>query len=651
MDFFQRQEIARRNTKWLEVYFALAVIGTILALYAVAIAFYSYESSQDISSPDDWWNPQLFLGVSVVTLAIIGCGSLYKISALSGGGYKVAEMLGGRPVNSQTTLPNERKLINVVEEMAIASGTPVPQIYILPDKGGINAFAAGHSTGDMVICVTEGSLQTLTRDELQGVIGHEFSHILNGDMKLNLRLMGLVFGILCLTIIGKVLLRTRGRKNPLPFIGLAMIVIGGVGFFFAKLIKSAANRQREFLADASSVQFTRNPGGLANALKKVGACGSRVDEPNADDASHLFFANGMPESFFGWMSTHPPLEQRIKELDPNWDGQFITPPEAPDDADDSQTARAPATAGLPFAPGNIIGTAVGTAILAGTTAPFAGKTDVDVDPTVPGLLPHIGAPTTKHLEYAANILASLPAPLVDAAHDPTGAIGLIYALLLSPDETLRQAQLQSLSSEPVVVKEMKDLLPLVQALESRAKFPLVTLCVFALRSISPAQYAQFKQDIQSLLSTGGQTDLFAYALQKLILRRLDSNFHPVPNPRPQYYGIQQLLPDCSILLSALACAGAGQDDKEAISKAFAQGAKALQVPADSLQLDPSDYDLGKIDTALQHLNLASLPLKKLILNACAETVAADGVIEENEAELLRAISDTFDCPIPPFLTI
>ena len=268
------------------------------------------------------WNPQLFLVATVGTLSVIALGSGFKTLELAQGGSTVATMLGGRLVDPTTSDPDERKLRNVVEEMAIAAGVPVPQVYLLPEERGINAFAAGHSTSDAVVAVTAGAVRLLTRDELQGVIGHEFSHILNGDMRLNLRLMGIIFGILCLTVIGRVLLYTRSRsskdKNPLPLLGLALIVIGWVGVFFGRLIQAAVSRQREFLADASSVQFTRNPAGLAGALKKIGGLefGSKLEAAHAEEASHMFFGNGMGESFFHMMDTHPPLAERIKAIDP-----------------------------------------------------------------------------------------------------------------------------------------------------------------------------------------------------------------------------------------------------------------------------------------------------------------------------------------------
>ncbi|HUB66729.1 MAG TPA: M48 family metallopeptidase [Candidatus Methylacidiphilales bacterium] len=640
MDFFQRQETARRNTKWLEVYFVFAVIGTILAVYALAVMINITEFRDDDESVGvaDFWNPELLLGVSMVTGFIILCGSVYKISQLSAGGSVVAEMMNGVPVDPRTTDPGERRLLNVVEEMAIASGTPMPKVYILPGEETINAFAAGHSTSDMVVCVTHGALQYLKRDELQGVIGHEFSHILNGDMRLNLRLMGIVFGIISLVVIGKILLQTRGEKNPLPLVGLALIAIGSIGAFFGKLIKSAVSRQREFLADASSVQFTRNPAGLANALKKVGSGGSRIHEPNAEEASHLFFANGLSESIFEWMSTHPPLEQRIQELDPAWDGQFISyeamEKEAVSQEIESRADAAPAESGARSG-----GIPTAASFPAGAGAAIATS----------AILTQSGAPTARHLDYAASIIAGLPRPLAAASRDPLAATALVYALLVSRDEKLRNFQLQQVEADPPVLEQTGQLLPFAQTLESRARLPLLTLSMTALRHLDADQYAAFAKNLDAIINANKEANLFAYALQKVILRRLAPNFRPSPKPVILFRDLKPLIPDCTVILSALAYAG--QTDAAGVEKAFNQGLTQLGLPPGNVHPDPASYDLTKIDDALKRINQATPQIKKTVLSACAETVAADGVILENEAELLRAIADTLDCPIPPFLDI
>ena len=332
MDFFANQDKARKQTKVLVIYFVIAVLCIIASVYiASLLIFYGADARQQPpgAPPPELvlWDPQLFLYVVLGTLSVVITGSLYKTAALAKGGSAVAESLGGRLVDPNTTHPDERKLRNVIEEMAIAAGVPVPKIYVLDDEKGINAFAAGHTPDDAAIGVTRGCMTLLDRDELQGVIGHELSHVLNGDMRLNLRLMGVIFGILCLAVIGRVLMYSRGgrNRNPLMFLGLALIVIGAIGVFFGRLIQAALSRQREFLADASAVQFTRNPAGLSGALQKIGGVGSQVASAHAGEASHMFFGNGMGKSFLGILATHPPLTERIRAIDPSWDGKFKQP--------------------------------------------------------------------------------------------------------------------------------------------------------------------------------------------------------------------------------------------------------------------------------------------------------------------------------------
>ena len=328
MDFFAHQDQARKHTKVLVVYFVIAVACIIASVYlASLVIFYGTQSQQQPGNPTPelvLWDPKIFLYAMLGTLGVVIVGSLYKTVELAKGGSAVAESLGGRLISPNPTNPDERKLRDVIEEMAIASGVSVPKIYVLDEDEGINAFAAGHAPGDAAIGVTRGCMTLLNRDELQGVIGHEFSHLLNGDMRLNLRVMGVIFGILCLAVIGRILLYSRGRrdKNPLMLLGLALIIIGAIGTFFGRLIQAAISRQREFLADASSVQFTRNPAGLSGALQKIGGVGSRIESPHAGEANHMFFSDGLGKSFFRMMDTHPPLEERIRAIDPGWDGKF-----------------------------------------------------------------------------------------------------------------------------------------------------------------------------------------------------------------------------------------------------------------------------------------------------------------------------------------
>ncbi|PYJ05526.1 MAG: Zn-dependent protease with chaperone function, partial [Verrucomicrobia bacterium] len=655
MDFFDRQEQARRN-----------IVSLIAAVYLAVLLIFTGVSLHQHRYQDDrpqWalWNPQLFLGAAVGTLAVITIGSLVKTSELSQGGSSVATMLGGRLVNPNTTDPNERKLLNVVEEMAIASGVPVPQVYVMDQEEGINAFAAGHSTSDAAVSVTHGALKLLTRDELQGVIGHEFSHILNGDMRLNLRLMGLIFGILCLAVIGRVLLQTRGRssrdRNPLPVLGLALLLIGWIGVFFGRLIQAAVSRQREFLADASSVQFTRNPEGLSHALQKIGrwSFGSRIESPHADQASHMFFGNGVSKPLFGLMATHPSIADRIRAIDANWDGNF--PPIPKEQVEMVQRAAVDAFE-REAAESSLMETMLGEAglsslagaehearsegrdafsdtVSAAITAKRASESGRFPAPPViaPGsLLAGVGVPTTAHLRYAEELRNAIPAGLQAAARDPLGACALIYCLLLSDDEAARQKQVAELTAatSAATVQETLRLWPQVAPVAARAKLPMVDLALSAVRHLSAAQYDQFSRALQALIESDNQVDLFEYVLQKIVLRHLDPHFRGARKPLVQYYALKPLAPDCAVLLSALA--RLGQDDPAAVEAGFQRGAGPLSYAAQvGLSLVPADQsDLARVDAVLNRLAQAAPQIKRNVLEACAQTVAADGVIQEME---------------------
>ncbi len=573
------------------------------------------------------------------TAALISGGSLYKIASLAGGGHTVAELLGGRLLQPQTADPDERRILNVVEEMAIAAGTPVPPVYLLENEDGINAFAAGRSPNDAVVAVTRGCVRTLSRDELQGVIAHEFSHILNGDMRLNLRLMGVLFGILLIGLTGYILLRSssggtvrlgardddRRGVNPLPFIGLALYVIGYVGVFFANLIKAAVSRQREFLADASAVQFTRNPDGIAGALKKIGALaeGSAIREPRAEEASHMFFGNvGGAGQLFGLLSTHPPLAERIRRIDPSFDGDFSKVRlEAPSDrppAGALAEARRPRSRSFSFNPAQAVAS-VGT----------------------------IAAP---HLLYAQGLLEDLPRNLSAQVKDPLGAQAAVFALLLDSGEAVRQQQIYWLQRNvhPAVVQLMRVVVPEARGLAPEARLPLVELAVPALRQMSKAQVHDFLSGVKTLVEADRKLTIFEYALQRLLLRHLVTYFLNQTPPPPRYTVPLPLIEPTQVVLSALA--RAGESSPERARNAFAAGVSALGWPDVRMELSVEEsIDLTRLDAALQTLDGASRPLKKQILLACAACVGYDGQVTIEEGELLRAISDSIDCPMPPLI--
>ncbi|HEX5219732.1 MAG TPA: M48 family metallopeptidase [Verrucomicrobiae bacterium] len=645
MDFFERQDKARRNTKWLVFYFIAAVVLIVASVYlALLFIFHSASNFQHGSQPPVFalWNPKLFLLAASGTLAIITCGSLFKTAQLSSGGSAVAESLGGRLLNTNTNDPAERKLLNVVEEMAIASGVPMPQVYVMDDEQGINAFAAGHTLNDAVIGVTRGCITTLKRDELQGVIGHEFSHILNGDMRLNLRLMGIIFGILCLAVIGRILLHSRGSsrgKNPLPIIGLVLILFGWIGVLFGRLIQSAVSRQREFLADASAVQFTRNPAGLSGALQKIGALaqGSQMQSEHAAEASHLFFGNPMTSSLFNVFATHPPLEERIRAIDPGWDGKFPDVLKATLEESESVVGepKKPRSAFPPIIPGFPAG-----------VAGLASAASVSTE----SILPSLGNPTPQHLRYAVELRDSLPENIRAAAHHPQQACALLFSMLLSDDSNLRASQLEQLAqrTSSEISNQAAALWPEVSTIRRRARLPVVNLALPALDRLTADEFRRFNEALTWLIRSDRRIVLFEFVLQKIIQRQVEARFANQKPTAIQFYSIRPLVPDCAVLLSALA--HSSHPDPTEVAKAFQTGVPYLRTGDVALRMLPSDQSgLADVSKSLDRLALATPQIKKNLLDACAHVVGADGLIHENEAELLRGIAETLDCPMPPFI--
>jgi Zn-dependent protease with chaperone function len=631
-DFFDNQDRARRNTGRLVLLFILAVLAIVAMLYVIAVVVFGYQGQDPHTGAMRWdlrwWEPELLAQVGLAALAVVGGGSLYKTTQLRGGGKVVAEGLGGRLIHSDTRDLVERKLQNVVEEMAIASGTATPPVYMLDDERGINAFAAGFSPSDAVIGVTRACAEQLSRDELQGVIAHEFSHILNGDMRLNIRLMGVIHGILIIGIIGYFLLRSSmftggsgrrgGRDNSgaaLLAVGFGLMVVGFLGTFFGNLIKASVSRQREFLADSSAVQFTRNPGGIAGALKKIGGfeTGSRIDNPNAPEVSHMFFSRGIASGINALFSTHPPLPERIRRLDPSFDAGSARP-----------RAAGPRTA------------EVGVSGLVG--APAAAGAAID----------QIGQPTPAHLDYAARLIAGLPAAIAESAHETYGARALIYALLIDRDAESRRIQLERLAShaDPAVHDETRKLLPLVEGVGAEVRLPLIDMAIPALRELSPSQYEVFKANVVELIRADRKIDLFEWTLQRILLCHLAPEFEKVRAPRVKYSSLEGVAPHCEVVLSTLAHAGARSE--EAARRALERGVGELDVPG--LDFLPADQcGLARLDEALSVLNELAPRQKGRFLHACALTVSTDREVTVMEAELFRATADSLGCPMPPLL--
>jgi Zn-dependent protease with chaperone function len=643
MDFFASQDAARQKTSLLLLYFALAVLFIIIAIYLAITFLFAYQQTKTGQfDPSQFWNPDMFVSVVSVTLIVVISGSLYKIAILRSGGARVAEMLGGRliPASSKDFL--EKRLLNIVEEMAIASGVPVPPVYLMEKEKGINAFAAGFSPDDAVIGITKGTLETLNREELQGVVAHEFSHVLNGDMWLDLKLVGFLHGILLIALIGRSILRgssrSRNNKNSggAVLFGLVLLILGYIGVLFGKLIKSGVSRQREYLADASAVQFTRNPYGLAGALKKIGglASGSLIEHSKAEEISHMFFSNGLKASWIGAFSTHPPLAERITRLDPGFDGTFpkvIQKQVGATGADKIETKEKQPVEKIPKG-----AAVIALAILA-------------ADPK--NITRDIGTPVQEHMEFARRLLDSLPQQLREAASDPFGARAVIYGLLLDRDEDVRARQVEQLqfTADHAVFEATEKIFPFMLALDDDARLPLMDLAMPSLRSLSLPQFRRFEENINSLVVSDSRRSLFEFTRRRVIVRRLEKSFVTPQRSVKEIDTVQEVAQEVSCILSLLA--NVGHEDKTA-AQAFAGAAATFkQQGAIFHYLTKKECKGIKLDNVLNRLARLSPKVKQSLITACFQSLVHDKKITMKEAEFFRLLVYALDTPLPPWVKI
>lgn len=628
MDFFSHQDRCRTRTLVLVALFTAAVVLVVISVYfAVQIGFFLITERTKAPTPGfEWVNTQRFMLVALVTLAIIALSSVVRIVQLSKGGGTVAESLGGKLLNRSNGDRMEKRLLNVVEEMAIAAGVPVPQVYLLPKETGINAFAAGYTPSDAAIAVTRGCLDQLNREELQGVIAHEYSHILNGDMRLNIRLVGFLFGIVAIANIGRAMLRGSGRSKSkkgggqVLLVALLLVVIGYIGQLFGRMIQAAVSRQREFLADASAVQFTRNPAGMANALKKIGRFtkGSRIDSANAPEVSHMFFSLAVQSLF----STHPPLDERIRRIEPGFTGRV------------NEFGRLEAASGPAGAAGGVF------------DARAAG---LAVSPREPGDL--AGRMTPEHIGYSSELLAALPQKIRDDLDDMLGALGLVCALLLDRNTGERKRQIQALekTAPPEIVGQVLAAEQEIKGLGPVFYFPVLELALPSLRGMSPAQYAGFKNTIQALVEADGRLTLFEFVIQKLVTHHLGACYRRMKR-QPLIKNMNTLVRTTADFLSMLAAAG--HQESPGARKAFEAGfarLKSAGVPAGEYYSEKVPFKA--VDEALDQLAQAAPGIKRSVFEACCETALFDKNVTIREAELLRMAASIMDVPVPPFLTI
>ncbi|HEY6893625.1 MAG TPA: M48 family metallopeptidase [Rhodanobacteraceae bacterium] len=645
MNFFAHQEEARRQTRRMLFLFALAVLAIVAATDLVILVAIGLDEAHRADGGTSWG---AIFGLSVAVATAILLGSAYRIATLSGGGAAVARELGG----AETTGSNDfayRRLRNIVEEMAIASGVPVPRVFVLENEAGINAFASGYTPNDAAITVTRGALDKLTRDELQGVIGHEFSHVLNGDMRLNIRLMGVVFGILVLATIGRKLAEISGRSRSrdsggIVLFGIALFVVGYIGVVFARLIKASISRQREFLADASAVQFTRQTSGIAGALKKLGALaeGSKLSSSNTEEVAHMLFGDGV--GYSALFATHPPLKERIVRLDPAFKGeeldaiaaawsQPVLVGEGDGDADVSISGFAPAsaTARAPRAPR--------------VALPDA---DARVAVTPAAVAAQVGNPDTDDRRSARTIRTTMPETLREAAYRQEQAVPLIFALVLDAREDVRGRQREALAAhyDAGVIALAESLTAEIADLHPMLRLPLASLAFPALRRRPRPQLDAFVEALNALIAADGRVDLGEYCLAKLIRLQVIESLAPAA---ASTIG-RVKLPDATREIAALfgVVAKHGHDDEAAASRAYLAAIGDV-LPGVALAYAPPDDFASALDRAFPVLDRVAPAGKELIIAGLVRAISEDGSVCVAEAELLRVIAAALHCPLPPLI--
>lgn len=673
MNFYRAQDQARQQTSLLLLLFALAVI-VLVALTLVAVVVFIWLWQPDtfihayggaaqfsaLSWPDKFvailtglgWPKLLAIAGSI--LGAIAIATFFKWLNLRAGGRVVAESLGGSLVLTNTTQVDERKLLNVVEEMALASGVPVPPVYLMRSEQGINAFAAGTSLDDAVIGVSAGCMHLLTREQLQGVIAHEFSHILNGDMRLNMRIIAVLHGILVIGEAGSVLFhigfsddvyRSRSERRGGNFIigllGVGLIALGWFGQLFGALIKAAVSRQREFLADASAVQFTRNPEGIGGALRVIGGHmqGSHVSHERAHELGHLFFSQAFSSSLF---ATHPPLEERISAVLPNWQGDYLKPAReaAPEPVDPMQRMREQFGGG---------------AAAAASVSAFAGA--ASSAPVQDATFPEASRSTSSLPNSAVQ--DDFCARLQMLVREPSGAFALCLALLVAKDSDIQAKQYALLEQRASAwLGKVKAAQQLTKQVGLANIVTLVERMMPALKSLSKAQYLQLRALMVEFIQADGKMVLFEWLLFELIRQHGDRHFALSKAPKAKYRKVQTLAPLFAIVASRMVTLASGkQAEQQAL---FTKACELAGISGVSLL--PAQRCSGSKFTRACHELARAFPLiKPRLLKALQSVVdgSEQGVMAEQDVQkdrrrldkeqlgaVLACLALIWDCPVP-----
>lgn len=647
MNFFAHQELARKQTRRMIVLFTIAVICIVIAVDAVVMI--AFGIGREGRRGAIGANTGALVASTLGVLAVIGLATLYRISTLRAGGSAVALQLGATAVPADTTEFAYRRLRNVIEEIAIASGVPVPEIFVLEEETAINAFASGYTPADAAVTVTRGCLDKLTRDELQGVIAHEFSHVLNGDMRLNIRLVGVAFGILVLAVIGRKIAEASGRSRSrdsggIVVLGIALLVVGYIGVFFARIIKASISRQREYLADASAVQFTRQTDGIAGALKKIGGLseGSKLTSHDGEEVAHMLFGDGV--GYSALFATHPALVDRIKRLQPRFDpAEFAeiaadwSQPRRVGESDDPEASLAG------FAPARRSSKQASEArsgVLPGASA--------EMRLSAVAVAEQVGHPDSGDYRAAAALSQAIPAALGAAAHGREQSVSVVFALLLNADDAVRRRQLDLIGHyyDAGTAAEVEALAAQTAALHPMQRLPLAAMAFPALRRHPRPKLQVFVIVLKQLIKADGRVSLQEYCLAKLVGIQVIDALNPSATRVMGRIRLSEAAAELRDLFSVVA--EYGHDDAESARRAYVLGINEVLPAEKPSYAPPRDWAMA-LDRALPRLDLLAPAGKELVVRGLTHAISADGVVSVNEAELLRTVCAALHCPLPPVL--
>lgn len=659
MNFFEHQDHARRQTKKLVILFGLAVLAIIVTVNGVLALLWLSSSSHTLNGSGAGLErlrslpPGFFFWCSLLILFIIGAGTLFEMAKLKEGGDSVAQMVGGRLVLPSSSDLHERRLLNIVEEMALAAGIACPRVYILDQEQSINAFAAGYHQNEAVVAVTRGTLHRLTREELQGVVAHEFSHILNGDMRLNIKLIGLLFGIQMLALIGRQLIDLRFLGNTswgerrdnrrssneaiILLLGVSLFVLGYLGIFFGRLIKAAVSRQREFLADASAVQFTRNPAGIGGALRKIGGLsrdkqsGSRINHPQAEALSHLFLGAARPQLLSGLFATHPPLEERLQRIFGR-SMSFLEADELTEFVSEGNHSDAVASP------------------LSAFNADLMKQPDLAATTNLRDL--RFG----REITAVASDAVTIPEQLLQAAREPQQACALVYALLLDTTQTkVHEAQCQLLTqADAKLAERSQQLFQLMQDehLGLGLRMPLLDIATPALKLLNRSQREALLITVEQLILADRQFTQSEFVIQAVLDRRLGENAGR--NVAIRYTKLSQLSPQVHLLTGLIAritsikpMQARSSADLQAILNSLPELAWLELAPLEAMLAHPEKLpvpDFFAVRSALRQLNQLTPLLKPQLIRwllAVAGPTTSPAV-----TDVMHAICAAMDSPVP-----